>query len=975
MELHSILSSNNLVGTLPEALAQIKNLTDLRITDTSGPEFPLLNVPEKMDHLVLRNINLNGTIPEEAWSGKRVKQDFNIKEAANGSNTDITIPFNTTVINSTLEIRLYWAGRGSTLIPRRGDYGPIISAISVCSVIGSSATDTNTPENELKGLDLKTGSFTLRQLKAATENFNSANKIGEGGFGSVYKGELADGTIIAVKQLSSKSRQGNREFVNEIGMISCLQHPNLVNLYGCCIEGDQLLLVYEYMENNSLARALFGSETSALMLDWPTRYKICVGIARGLAFLHEGSAIRIVHRDIKGTNVLLDKDLNAKISDFGLAKLNEEENTHIARVAGTIDLTFNKLVGELPRSNWGFSSTGDFMDDNNFNDDKYTLRSNSDISPVVSELYKTARRTPLSITYYGYCLENGDYTVRLHFAEIQYTNETLRYEVARRVFDIYIQGKRVKQDFNIKEAAKGSNRDITIPFNTTVINSTLEIRLYWAGKGSTVIPRRGDYGPIISAISVCSEPEEASKKPIVIGVVTSAVFLIFLGMGVSYWKFCYGHKHTRERDEEKNHRSFFQEQRKPRGSTLAEGNKGSSDELPRMMDLSAIRAATDNFSVSNKLGQGGFGPVYKGILSDGSEVAVKRLSRSSEQGVQELKNEVRTKILSGCLVFVLKERKSSSSMNSCLTAALMRIDIINGIAKGMLYLHEDSRLKIVHRDLKASNILLDNEMNPKISDFGMARIFSSHEDEANTARIVGTGYMAPEYAMEGLYSTKSDVFSFGVLLLEIISGRKKAGYHLPRCAPSLLACAWQLWNEGNKAELIDPMLSDSCNAEEFSRYMHIGLLCVQEDASDRPTMSSVVLMLKSHNSFLPQPERPAFVGRFMDNLKATASNFSVNEMTISDLRLGNDNVRSPREIFSRRIDIINGIAKGMLYLHEDSRLKIVHRDLKASNILLDNEMNPKISDFGMARIFSSHEDEANTARIDIWHQNMHFGVT
>nr|XP_034929886.1 probable LRR receptor-like serine/threonine-protein kinase At1g07650 [Populus alba] len=194
-------------------------------------------------------------------------------------------------------------------------------------------------ERDLKGLDLKTGSFTLRQLRAATNNFDSAGKIGEGGFGSVYKGKLSDGTLIAVKQLSPKSRQGNREFVNEIGMISGLQHPNLVKLYGCCIEGDQLLLVYEYMENNSLAKALFatGSETSFLMLDWPTRYKICVGIARGLAFLHEESAIRIVHRDIKGTNVLLDKDLSAKISDFGLAKLNEEENTHIStRVAGTI---------------------------------------------------------------------------------------------------------------------------------------------------------------------------------------------------------------------------------------------------------------------------------------------------------------------------------------------------------------------------------------------------------------------------------------------------------------------------------------------------------------------------------------------------------------------------------------------------------------------------------------------------------------
>ncbi|GLT60887.1 hypothetical protein SLA2020_336290 [Shorea laevis] len=186
-------------------------------------------------------------------------------------------------------------------------------------------------------LDLQTGYFTLRQIKAATNNFDPANKIGEGGFGPVYKGILSDGAVIAVKQLSSKSKQGNREFVNEIGMISALQHPNLVRLYGCCIEGNQLLLVYEYMENNSLARAIFGHEEHQLNLDWTTRKKICLGIARGLAYLHEESRLKIVHRDIKATNVLLDKDLNAKISDFGLAKLDEEENTHIStRIAGTI---------------------------------------------------------------------------------------------------------------------------------------------------------------------------------------------------------------------------------------------------------------------------------------------------------------------------------------------------------------------------------------------------------------------------------------------------------------------------------------------------------------------------------------------------------------------------------------------------------------------------------------------------------------
>ncbi|XP_056841636.1 probable LRR receptor-like serine/threonine-protein kinase At1g29720 isoform X2 [Raphanus sativus] len=195
--------------------------------------------------------------------------------------------------------------------------------------------DKITRERDLRSQSLQTVCYTWRQLKAATNNFDQANKLGEGGFGAVFKGELWDGTIIAVKQLSSKSHQGNREFVNEIGMISGLNHPNLVKLYGCCVEKNQLLLVYEYMENNSLALALH--EKRSLKLDWVARRKICVGIAKGLEFLHEGSTIRMVHRDIKTSNVLLDADLNAKISDFGLARLHEEERSHIStKVAGTM---------------------------------------------------------------------------------------------------------------------------------------------------------------------------------------------------------------------------------------------------------------------------------------------------------------------------------------------------------------------------------------------------------------------------------------------------------------------------------------------------------------------------------------------------------------------------------------------------------------------------------------------------------------
>ncbi|KAF3773018.1 Inactive protein kinase [Nymphaea thermarum] len=169
---------------------------------------------------------------------KLVLKDFNIEDAANGSGKAVTRKFSANVTSGVLRIHFFWAGKGTTVVPLRGDYGPLVSAISVDAGRYRSST------------------FTLPQIQAATRNFHPSNKIGKGGFGPVYKGQLPDGTIVAIKQLASISRQGNREFITEMGMISALQHPNLVKLHGCCIEGNELLLVYEYMENNSLAHAL-----------------------------------------------------------------------------------------------------------------------------------------------------------------------------------------------------------------------------------------------------------------------------------------------------------------------------------------------------------------------------------------------------------------------------------------------------------------------------------------------------------------------------------------------------------------------------------------------------------------------------------------------------------------------------------------------------------------------------------------------
>ncbi|XP_028787879.1 cysteine-rich receptor-like protein kinase 19 [Neltuma alba] len=294
--------------------------------------------------------------------------------------------------------------------------------------------------------------------------------------------------------------------------------------------------------------------------------------------------------------------------------------------------------------------------------------------------------------------------------------------------------------------------------------------------------------------------------------------------------------------------------------------------------------ATDNFSVENKLGEGGFGPVYKGRLSSGREIAVKRLSMDSGQGDSEFKNEVSlvAKLQHRNLVKLLGfslERKErllvyeflpNKSLDYLLFDPIKRTHldwetrykIIGGIGRGILYLHEDSRLRIIHRDLKASNILLDEEMNPKISDFGMAKLFSINQTQSNTSRIVGTyGYMAPEYAMHGQFSIKSDVFSFGVLVLEIVSGkRNNTNFHEEK-AHDLLSFAWKNWREGTASNTIDSLLIDG-SRKEMIRCIHIGLLCVQEDIADRPTMANVALMLSSHSFSLPLPSQPAFLKNY-----------------------------------------------------------------------------------------------------------------
>ncbi|EEC81230.1 hypothetical protein OsI_24279 [Oryza sativa Indica Group] len=285
--------------------------------------------------------------------------------------------------------------------------------------------------------------------------------------------------------------------------------------------------------------------------------------------------------------------------------------------------------------------------------------------------------------------------------------------------------------------------------------------------------------------------------------------------------------------------------------------------------------ATDGFSENRNVGIGGFGTVYKGQLLDGHTVAIKRFvvdaaifDFKSELQLVRLQHTNLIRLLGWCihekekiLVYEFMQKGSLDNIifhkrKGALLNWSKRLQIIKGLAEGLLYLHK--HCLIVHRDLKPNNILLDHDMNPKIADFGSAVTLVSDVAEERTRRVMGTsGYIAPEYASEGRYSLKTDVFSFGVVVLEIISGRKnfimeKQG----DTVGNLIRDAWHMWRDGRLHELVDPALCDEYESPVIMRCTQVALLCAQEDPADRPTMTDVTRVLNSESILLSDPKEP-----------------------------------------------------------------------------------------------------------------------
>ncbi|KAH0941512.1 LOW QUALITY PROTEIN: hypothetical protein HID58_001149 [Brassica napus] len=1164
----------------------------------------------------------------------------------------------------------------------------IVAVLAGVVLLDTTAAFTGSVDIMIEGKAVNTSElpvFCLNVIVKATNDFSRENELGRGGFGPVYKGVLEDGQEIAVKRLSGKSGQGVDEFKNEIILIAKLQHRNLVRLLGCCFEGEEKMLVYEYMPNKSLDFFIF-DETKQGLVDGKLRFAIIEGIARGLLYLHRDSRLRIIHRDLKVSNVLLDGEMIPKISDFGMARIfggnqNEANTVRVAWFLYThgrseelvdpkIRATCNKrealrcihvamlcvqdsaaerpnmaavlLMLEsdtatlpVPRQPTFTTSTRRNSMDVNFaldSSQQYIVSSNEITSTVRERKNKNTRMlcgdmrgvlfsvlllfpafsfsantlsatesltissnktisSPGNIFELGFfkpssssrwylgiwykaiskrtyawvanrdhplsssigtlkisdsnlvvvdgsdtavwstnltgegdvrapvmaeLLDNGNLVLRdsnnndpdgVLWQSFDFPTDTLLPEMKlgwdlKTGFNRFLRSWKSPDDpssgdYSFKLETRGfpeaflwnkasqvyrsgpwngirfsgvpemqpfdyiefnfttSNQEVTYSFHITKDNMYSRLSLSSTGSlqrftwieaiqnwnqfwyapkdqcdeykecgtfgycdsntypvcncmrgfeprnpqawglrdGSdgcvrkTALSCNGGDGfvrlkkmklPDTAATSVdrgigIKECEEKCKSDcnctafantdirgggsgcvvwtgdildtrnyakggqdlyvrlaatdledttnrnakIIGSCIGVSVLLLLCFIFYRFWKRKQKRSIAIETsfvDQVRSQDLLMNEVVIPSRRHISRENKTDDLELP-LMDFEAVAIATDNFTNANKLGQGGFGIVYKGRLLDGQEIAVKRLSKMSVQGTDEFKNEVKliarlqhinlVRLLGCCvdegekmLIYEYLENLSLDShlfdkTRSCKLNWQKRFDITNGIARGLLYLHQDSRFRIIHRDLKASNVLLDKDMTPKISDFGMARIFGRDETEANTRKVVGTyGYMSPEYAMDGIFSTKSDVFSFGVLLLEIISGKRNKGFYNSDHDLNLLGCVWRNWKKGKGLDIVDPIILDSSPSTyrplEILRCIKIGLLCVQERANDRPTMSSVVMMLGSETAAIPQPEQPGYcVGRSPLDTDSSSSNqrndesWSVNQMTVS----------------------------------------------------------------------------------------------
>ncbi|GAV75936.1 Pkinase domain-containing protein/Malectin_like domain-containing protein/LRR_8 domain-containing protein, partial [Cephalotus follicularis] len=783
------LSSSGLIGEIAPSLSNLTNLQSLDLSNNNltGP------VPEFLSQLPLTVLNLQdnmltGSVPIEL-----------IKKSEAGL-LSLSVGGNSNLLCSSISCK---KKKTSVVAPVVASVAALLFLLIVAfaTFLGlkrkkQHALLVGKHNKTNESLELKKRRFTYSEILEITNNLETI--IGEGGFGKVYLGFLEENEV-AVKILSLSSRQGYTQFLAEVKLLMRVHHRNLTTLVGYCDEDDtKIALVYEYMANGNLSQHLSGVNTSSSILSWEGRLRIAMEAGQGLEYLHNGCKPPIVHRDVKTANILLNDKFQAKMADFGLSKsFPVEGGTNISHVSTVVAGT----PGYLDPEYYVSSRLSEKSDVFSFG---VVLLEIITCRPVITN---TEENNHIS-QWVSYMLTSGDINT---------------------IVDPRLQGD----------------------FDTNSVWKAVELAMACVSQSSS---RRPNMNQIVVELKECLAMElnrRQGRNGNDQSQDSYEMFTVNMTTGLA----------PLARDLSNNSLTGVVPDFLSELASLTVLTYDSFELKSRQFTYSEILKITNNFE--RVLGKGGFGTVYEGCVDDSQLVAVKMLSQSSAQGYKQFQTEsitldhyfsliilnlttnqgckVQTKVNQHVLTFFSMD---AVDRNIDLLNWEERLQIAIEAAQGLEYLHNGCKPPIIHRDVKSTNILLNEKLQAKLADFGLSRTFQSEGVTHVSTIVAGTpGYLDPEYYISNRLNEKSDVYSFGIVLLEIISSRPVIAENYDHEKTHITQWVNLMLAKGDINNMVDPNLEGQFDTNSVWKAVEIAMTCVSPTPNTRPNMNHVVMEL------------------------------------------------------------------------------------------------------------------------------------
>ncbi|KAK6929599.1 Serine-threonine/tyrosine-protein kinase, catalytic domain [Dillenia turbinata] len=705
--------------------------------------------------------------------------------------------------------------------------------------------------------------FSYSELYIGSNGFSEKEVLGSGGFGKVYKAVLpSDGTFVAVKCVAERGEQFEKTFLAELMAVANLRHRNLVRLRGWCMHDDELLLVYDYMPNQSLDRILFrrAENNNSTPLNWERRQKIVNGLAAALFYLHGQLETQIIHRDVKTSNVMLDSHYNARLGDFGLARWLEHELEDVtkstARTATTAPIHNHKFrLGDTT----SIGGTIGYLPPESFQKRSLATAKSDVFSFGIVVLEVVSGRRAVDLTY------PDDQIILLDWI--------------RRLSD---EGKLMQAgDARLQDSSSSlldMERLTHLGLLCTLHDPQLRPNMKWVvgvlssnylGKLPS-LPSFHSH-PLYISLSSRSNSSSTSNSTNTAVTTTKATTTSSTSASTNYATAKEGTIYVTAKEENQDVSSSFNVNYWKREFPVIE--------TPREISFKELLAATDNFSDSRQVAELDFGTAYHGILDNHHHVLVKRLGMKTCPALRvrfanELENLGRlhhrnlvylrgwcTENGEMLVVYDFSERRILSNLifgsqpknGGSVLQWQHRYNIVKSLASAILYLHEEWEEQVIHRNITSSAIVVDPDMKPRLCCFALAEFLTrnehSHHVVVDTKRTVRGifGYIAPEYMESGKATTSADIYSFGVVALEVVTGQRAVDFSCPQV---LLVKKVQDFEARKKPleELVDRRLDGEYDIKELQRLARLGLACTRSKPELRPSMRQILNILDGHDA-------------------------------------------------------------------------------------------------------------------------------